>query len=429
MRTHGLPPTTRFVFAVCLWMALLSLVPLRASHAADPPAKQPEITIERLLPSPTGLDESLVVVLSDKPSADPATARLFLRDREIKDLKPELAVDGRSLVFPLRMTAANKEDWGKLLGSPGAPEITLPVAVALGGQRLAWKSEPPTAEADKSVRFRVYRPWPMAVAMLLVAAAVVFVFYAAGTTTLLRDTLVPQIRISDRPFSLARSQMAWWFVLILASFGVVYVITGSTEAISSQALVLLGITSATTMGSALIDQSREGKAKELGPNLAALGFSTCADVETAVRTALNLKSGGWSAKDVDDARGKANAQIGELQASAAAPGLSQASITAINDQITALQGKLATISALAKYDALIADYRSVSWWVDVINDINGPTVHRLQIVVWTVTLGLIYVYQTYNSLQVPQFSDNLLVLMGISSGVYLGLKVPERQTS
>ena len=378
--------------------------------------------IDRIEPSPIWLNDSLIVRLTDKAPAEPSTAKIFLGDREIKDVKAELTADGRGLVFPLRMTTANKDDWGKLLGSPSAPAIALPIAVSLGGQRLAWKGNSP----ETNVKVGVYHPWEMFAAAAVVVAAVAFVFYMAGTTTLLRDTLVPQIRISDRPFSLARSQMAWWFILILASFGVVYVITGSTEAISAQALVLLGITSATAIGSSLIDQSRNDQAKDLGPKLAALGFKTCADVETAVRTILGISKGGWNAGHLLAARQQTTGQIDQLQTKLTASGMLQPAIDS-DPAVVALRDRLAGISSLEKYDALIADYRSVSWWVDVINDINGPTVHRLQIVVWTAVLGLIYVLQTYRSLQVPQFSDNLLTLMGISSGVYLGLKIPEKQ--
>jgi hypothetical protein len=66
---------------------------------------------------------------------------------------------------------------------------------------------------------------------------------------------------------------------------------------------------------------------------------------------------------------------------------------------------------------------------DVLSDINGPTFHRLQIVVWTVVLGLIFILSVWRKLAMPEFSETLLALMGISAGTYIGFKIPERQTA
>jgi hypothetical protein len=49
--------------------------------------------------------------------------------------------------------------------------------------------------------------------------------------------------------------------------------------------------------------------------------------------------------------------------------------------------------------------------------------------VWTLVLGVIFCVSVYNSLEMPEFSATLLGLMGISSGTYLGFKVPEKQGS
>lgn len=64
---------------------------------------------------------------------------------------------------------------------------------------------------------------------------------------------------------------------------------------------------------------------------------------------------------------------------------------------------------------------------DVLWDGDGMSLHRFQIVVWTLVLGLIFVASVYAELTMPDFSATLLGLMGISSGTYLGFKLPERQ--
>lgn len=62
---------------------------------------------------------------------------------------------------------------------------------------------------------------------------------------------------------------------------------------------------------------------------------------------------------------------------------------------------------------------------DVLSDENGISLYRFQLFIWTLVLGVIFCASVYHSLSMPQFSTTLLGLMGISSGTYLGFKVPE----
>ena len=66
---------------------------------------------------------------------------------------------------------------------------------------------------------------------------------------------------------------------------------------------------------------------------------------------------------------------------------------------------------------------------DVVSDATGVSLHRLQMFVWTLVLGVIFVGSVYKNLAMPEFSVTLLGLMGISSGTYLGFKVPEKQAT
>ena len=68
----------------------------------------------------------------------------------------------------------------------------------------------------------------------------------------------------------------------------------------------------------------------------------------------------------------------------------------------------------------------VTFLDDILTDVNGPTLQRLQVFVWTLLLGLISVVSMYRSLSLPAFDDTLLALTGISSGLYIGFKWPEK---
>lgn len=65
---------------------------------------------------------------------------------------------------------------------------------------------------------------------------------------------------------------------------------------------------------------------------------------------------------------------------------------------------------------------------DLLSDDQGISLHRFQLFAWTLVLGVIFCTSVYDGLQMPQFSTTLLGLMGLSSGTYLGFKVPEGKT-
>jgi hypothetical protein len=66
---------------------------------------------------------------------------------------------------------------------------------------------------------------------------------------------------------------------------------------------------------------------------------------------------------------------------------------------------------------------------DVMSDPTGVSLHRFQMFVWTLVLGVIFCGSVYKNLEMPEFSATLLGLMGVSSGTYLGFKVPEKKGS
>jgi hypothetical protein len=65
---------------------------------------------------------------------------------------------------------------------------------------------------------------------------------------------------------------------------------------------------------------------------------------------------------------------------------------------------------------------------DILSDADGGvSIHRFQMFAWTLILGVIFVASVYKDLAMPEFNVTLLGLMGISSGTYLGFKVPEKK--
>jgi hypothetical protein len=62
---------------------------------------------------------------------------------------------------------------------------------------------------------------------------------------------------------------------------------------------------------------------------------------------------------------------------------------------------------------------------DLVVGEEGTSMHRLQLVVWTFALMVVFVVTVWRTLAMPDFDSTLLALMGISAGTYVGLKLPE----
>jgi hypothetical protein len=73
---------------------------------------------------------------------------------------------------------------------------------------------------------------------------------------------------SPRPYSYARVQMAWWTLIIFTAFISIYLTTGQIPDLRSSSLYLMGISTATTASSTLVDQSDRNKSSLTGITLA-----------------------------------------------------------------------------------------------------------------------------------------------------------------
>jgi hypothetical protein len=65
------------------------------------------------------------------------------------------------------------------------------------------------------------------------------------------------------------------------------------------------------------------------------------------------------------------------------------------------------------------------FWRDLVTDERGVVaLDRFQVVAWTLILGGIFLTAVLWDLTMPEFSATMLALMGISSGTYIGFKLP-----
>lgn len=70
---------------------------------------------------------------------------------------------------------------------------------------------------------------------------------------MLRDAGTPALPACQRSYSLGRVQMAWWFAIVIGTYIFLWTLTGQVPVMSTQALALAGLSSATGLTAAALD--------------------------------------------------------------------------------------------------------------------------------------------------------------------------------
>ncbi|MEE3622756.1 hypothetical protein UCD39_01970 [Nitrospirillum sp. BR 11752] len=226
---------------------------------------------------------------------------------------------------------------------------------------LAWKSLP---QSEKTLAVG---------SVLLLVAVTAALLYLAMSTDMLRDNAPATFagvtgahgKPLRRAFSLAQSQMAWWFVIVLAAYLYLFLVTGELDTLTGQALCLMGLGTGTAMGAAMVEQNKTN------PILAAYQ--------------------GVLAQVADPATPPAD---------------------------------LPTLTATR--DTLARQLASRDFVHDILTDANGISLHRFQTAVWTVVIGVLFLIETVVHRKMPDLDPYSLGVLGISAGTYLGFKIPEQ---
>jgi len=96
--------------------------------------------------------------------------------------------------------------------------------------------------------------WMGGAIVLAVLAMLGFGIFKSG---LIRDSgLPPDGNKENRPFSLARLQMVWWFAIVFLSYVVLWLLMQELPSIPASALGLIGMAGGTALAAAALDQGR-----------------------------------------------------------------------------------------------------------------------------------------------------------------------------
>lgn len=311
---------------------------------------------------------------------------LFLDGRALTDLKPypRSDPDKSILFFELKRREESREIWTYLLGKPRLSPREVQVSVGLeDGYAVPSANEKDTVLLlDVMPGHRLWG-WSALVLFLMIGALLL-----AKDSDMLRDSGPVPLNGARKAYSLSRLQLATWTFLVLTSYLFIGLVTGDyTTSITDSVLALMGISAGTAIGSSIIDGNRS---------------LTPVPTTTVVAPAVVVTS----VAAAQDAAAGQLALTGQP-----APAAETVPAVAVTQQAPA--------PAVVKP----APATSGRWWLDILTDEDGVNFHRFQMAAWTLVLGIVFLRQVYNELAMPEFNPSLLMLIGISSGTYLGLKV------
>jgi hypothetical protein len=280
--------------------------------------------------------------------------------------------DNRKAWVQLLQTARDRDDLIISIGPEGGPPF------------------PSTARASLNIYPTGYTVFTVtAIAVLCLALLVL-----AAKSNLLRGA---GTSAGPPPYSLARHQMAVWFLVVISAYLFVALVTGAAAATSPTALILIGISGATGLAAIAIDSNQCEEAARARQALAA--------EDAALRQLLDEPVTGLRAQLANAP--PASPEFIQLTATV------QSKVQRLNE-VAALLAKPAQTSMPSR-----------GWLRDILSDENGISFHRLQIVGWTVVLVGVFIRTVWRDVAMPDFDATTLGLMGISSGTYLGFKIPK----
>ncbi|HEV7590635.1 MAG TPA: hypothetical protein VGO40_21175 [Longimicrobium sp.] len=317
----------------------------------------------------------------------------------------------------LRRDPAARDAWEAVLGSPDS--LMRYVRVGLGpaaGPEFA-------SAADSAVTLGLVvarRGWLWLTATLWLLLIVGFV-YLARTTGIIRDSPAPippppgdaptvppapppsanplvaekraahvlrQRNLALRPYSMARSQMAFWFIVIATAFLAIWMITGDWHGvITTQALFLMGLGAGTALAAGTV----EANTREVQATVA-------------------------------DRMGALEVRRRELVVDKASRGPA-APAAVLDDEMRAVEETRAALRS----DTPEAP-ASKGFFRDILSEKDGPALHRYQHFVWTLIVGAVFVIGAWQTLALPDLDATMLLLMGISAATYVGFKARENQS-
>jgi len=321
---------------------------------------------------------------------------------------PPIEYTRTTVGFSLVRNDSSKPGWSHLLNQPVLNrKVIVSVGFANGEEIDSWVNPKLVTEKDQEFYLTVIPKFRTAFGLIVILGALIAFLGLARHTHIIRDAAAPRRPDGQRPYSLARGQMAFWFFLVIASYFFLWIVTGDMDTLNTSVLGLIGISAGTALGSAFVDASKPISADSSGNQ----------PIVDVTRPHLEVLA------ELTKLRADTQKELEALQKARAS--ISPSDKRALDDnerQQNEVRERLANYGWQSAYFAW-PTWKGVMY--DLLAENNLISFHRFQIFVWTLILGIMFVANVYNELAMPQFSATLLGLLGISAGTYVGFKLPE----
>jgi hypothetical protein len=313
---------------------------------------------------------------------------LYLQGTGFSNLAVSVPTPGHdALQFYLDRVDANRSEWAALLRNP-APVREMPLTVGIEKGAIF------SSEVEQ-FHLKVYAPKLLYLGAVLFLVLLLLFGWIAKTSDVLREAGPPPpsprvgAPVPRKAYSLARVQMAVWFFVVAASFVLIWMITWALDSISPTILGLIGISAGTGLAAVIVDSGKLNSMR-------------------AQRDQLLAEDSGLAAT---------------LAALAARP--QPVAPDDVQKQQAALNRRADIVVQLDELKKQIDTPAHDHFILDILSDANGISFNRFQMAVWTLILVIVFVVSVWTDLLMPDFNSTLLGLMGISSGTYIGFKLPE----
>jgi hypothetical protein len=277
--------------------------------------------------------------------------------------------------------------------------------------------------SDAQINLMILTPTRVFIAILIgLALAAILVFLMLRTGALRDKEPAPGLKDpTQRAYSLSRVQAMLWTVLAVYAFLFVYYLTGEYNATIPGSIVTLMAISLGTFGTAAAIDSNASSTK----------------LEKARATKNKVAPEYANLAKEKDAAAQAAQKLEKESAPVADPEAHQrwqsahAATCARVDELTARlrqddrNHRLWTRARQLEQSAHVALHSG--FWEDLFSNEGGAGLHRIQFGLWTLVLMVVFIYEVFQNVAMPDFDKTLLALMGVSSGAYAGLKVPENK--
>jgi len=322
---------------------------------------------------------------------------------------PPVETTDTTVGFSLVRNEDSKLGWSHVLNQP---VFTRKAIVSVGfanGEEMNSELTPDknTGKKDQQFYLTVIPKFRTAFGLIVILGALIAFLALARHTHIIRDAAAPRRPDGQRPYSLARGQMAFWFFLVIASYFFLWIVTGDMDTLNTSVLGLIGISAGTALGSAFVDASKPISAESSGNQ----------PIVDVTRPHLEVLA------ELKKLRADTQKELEALQKARALISPSDKQALDNNErQQNEVRERLANYRWQSAYFAW-PTWKGVMY--DLLAENNLISFHRFQIFVWTLILGIMFVVNVYNQLAMPEFSATLLGLLGISAGTYVGFKLPE----